>query len=280
MFTAFPHRRIVFTLSEMFPLPVAAESLGYNDSQERVVRPEGYPYYHWLQTAKGKGVITFNDTVFELPPNSGVLLFPGVPHRYEMAADCWESVYLTFGGSAVETILSTIGLPQSALFRWQPDSPIESMVETMVSTYESASEDVFGHEISADIYRFLLLLSRYGAQDGRKQGGAERIRSLRKLITWMEQHYPNPDLGLKDISSVLSLSNRRINELFQDAFGLSPYAYFIQLRIRKAKELLVSSTSMTVRDIAEKVGFRDTSHFVATFRRHVGMPPEQFRKLH
>ncbi len=61
---------------------------------------------------------------------------------------------------------------------------------------------------------------------------------------------------------------------------MSPYTYFLHLRIRKAKGLLIDDTNVPVKQIATYVGFRDTRHVLATFRRIVGIPPERFRQLH
>ncbi len=70
-----------------------------------------------------------------------------------------------------------------------------------------------------------------------------------------------------------------MNTLFQHAFGLSPYSYLIMMRLRKSKEMLLKQQHQTVKDVAEQVGFRDTSHFVASFRKHVGLTPERFRQM-
>ncbi|MNP77437.1 Melibiose operon regulatory protein [compost metagenome] len=61
---------------------------------------------------------------------------------------------------------------------------------------------------------------------------------------------------------------------------MTAYSYFILLRIRKAKEIMTGDTALTIRETAVRVGFRDASHFVATFRRIEGVTPEQFRNLY
>ena len=43
---------------------------------------------------------------------------------------------------------------------------------------------------------------------------------------------------------------------------------------------MTGDSSITVKDTAHHVGFRDVSHFVATFRRIEGVTPEQYRKLY
>lgn len=273
------HRRFEISQTDAHRLPLSVESVGCHPLQEKTVRPGGYPQYHWLQTETGQGEIRFEDKTYVLPPNTGVLLLPGVPHAYESTGERWRTAYLTFGGPAAESILASAGITGSSAFAWERGAPHAGMIEAAVNRLETTG-DVFGLEVSSDAYRFLITLVRYATEYGKPSGSPGRHDKLRMLVEWMETRYADPGVGLDDIADVLQVSNRRLNALFHEAFGLSPYAYFIRLRIRKAKELLVRSTSLTVREVAERVGFRDASHFVATFRKTVGMPPEQYRKLH
>ena len=70
-----------------------------------------------------------------------------------------------------------------------------------------------------------------------------------------------------------------MNTLFRNTFAHSPYAYLIALRIRKSKEVLLRTPYSSIKQITQAVGFRDTSHFVATFRQYVGFTPEKFREM-
>jgi len=273
------HRRIVMPFGQLGRLPLAVESVGINPDQERIIRPDGYPCYHWLQTLSGSGWIKVEGRTYALPAGTGFLLYPGVAHAYEADADVWETAYLTFGGPAADSILASAGLHQSTYLQWPNDIGMDRLIGDMVDRLERGG-DVFGIEASSAAYQFLLTLTRYGStQPGRKTGD-DRLEQLRTVIEWMENHIADPSAGMEQIASVLRLSHRRVNGLFRETFGQPPYAYFLQLRLRRAKEMLTGSSPLTVREVARRVGFRDASHFIATFRRHVGMTPEQFRKLH
>ncbi|NMM54798.1 helix-turn-helix domain-containing protein [Paenibacillus aquistagni] len=50
--------------------------------------------------------------------------------------------------------------------------------------------------------------------------------------------------------------------------------------MQKAKDLLTLQLEMTNKEIAAAVGFKDQSHFIATFHKQTGMTPNQFRKLY
>jgi transcriptional regulator GlxA family with amidase domain len=78
----------------------------------------------------------------------------------------------------------------------------------------------------------------------------------------------------------LHIGARQLNDCFKELFGQTAYAYLILIRLRKAKEWLPSRPDWTIRQIGVAVGFRDASHFIATFRQKEGMTPEKYRRLH
>ncbi|UQZ34952.1 transcriptional regulator [Paenibacillus sp. PK3_47] len=272
-------RRIVFGHVSGQQLPVTLESMGYNPDQEKVSRPDGYHVYHWLQTAQGEGVIHIEDKRLTLPEGSGMLLLPGTPHRYEaLTAGTWRTYYLTFAGSSAGHILESLDMHTDAFYRWESEAPLTGMLKEMLDRHDSAA-DMFNLGVSADAYRFLLTLNKYGHLHN-NTSISRNVDKLQPLLKWMESRYGDPEIGLSDLASQLDVSGRYLNSLFLQTFGLSPYAYFVRLRIRKSKELLLGYPDLTVKEISRHVGFRDVSHFVATFRRQSGVTPEQFRRLH
>lgn len=272
------HRRIVFAHEGGQHLPITLDSMGHNQEQEKVSRPDGYDTYHWLQTAEGEGIIHFENKTFSLPEGSGVLLLPYTPHRYEASATNWCTSYLTFGGSSAASILETLGMNTNSFYSWENEAPLTHLLKEMLDRHD-ASQDMFGLGTSTDAYHFLLTLSKYG-QLHNSTSISRNVDKLQPLLKWMDSHYGDPDLGLNDLAEQLGVSGRYLNNLFVQTFGLSPYAYFVRLRIRKSKEMLVSQPDLTVKTISQLVGFRDVSHFVATFRKQSGSTPEQFRRLH
>ncbi|MFF2911965.1 AraC family transcriptional regulator [Paenibacillus sp. NPDC057934] len=276
--TAAAHRRIVFAPEGGQHLPVSLDSMGHYPDQEKIVRPDGYHTYHWIQTSQGEGVIHFDNKTIALTEGSGVLLLPHIPHSYEGVTDSWHTYYLTFSGNSIRQILETLGMEDNAFYRWESEAPLSYMLEEMLDRHD-AGGDMFGLEASSDAYRFLLTLSKYG-QLHNNTTISRNLDKLQPLLKWMDIHYGNPDIGLLELSTQLGVSGRYLNSLFLQTFGLSPYAYFVRLRMRKSKEMLLSERQLTVKTISQRVGFRDVSHFVATFRKQSGTTPDQFRKLH
>lgn len=273
-----PPRRIVFTQEGGQHLPITLDSMGFNPAQENIVRPDGYPAFHWIQTARGEGSIFFDNKTLALPEGSGVLLFPHVTHHYKAVTGDWHTYYLTFGGSSARHILEALGIQSSSFYRWESEAPFAHMLNDMLD-WQDNHQDMFGLQASTDAYHFLLTLSKYG-QLHNNTTISRNIDKLQPLLKWMDLNYGDHDIGLHDLSAQLGVSGRHLNSLFMQTFGLSPYAYFVRMRVRKAKELLLSQPATTVKVISQLVGFRDVSHFVATFRKQSGTTPEQFRRLH
>lgn len=110
-------QRIVLSLLHGNTIPFYVESIGFNCNQENLIRTQGYPFYHWLQTVKGAGEIYIDGRKYIAEPQSGILISPHMPHSYEsISVQNWETVYLTFGGGKVKEIVDYIQIHSDALY--------------------------------------------------------------------------------------------------------------------------------------------------------------------
>jgi AraC family transcriptional regulator len=66
------------------------------------------------------------------------------------------------------------------------------------------------------------------------------------------------------------------SHLFKQSTGLSPHQYLISCRIQQAKQML-TTTALSIAEIAAQAGFVDQSHLARHFKRQFGVPPSQFR---
>jgi AraC family transcriptional regulator of arabinose operon len=271
------HTRFLLTPTTAQPYPLFIDSIGHHEDQEKLIRNEGYPNYHWLQTYDGEGEFEMGNRKVRLAKGSGVLLLPGVPHSYYAVTETWCTQYVTFGGNCVHTILNTLEMLESAVFHWDEDGPLNLALANILNNLETKT-DYSGYDASADLYHFLIQIKKH-AQINNRTSIRNQMLHLQPLTEWLEGHYPNPDTGIEQMAAVLKVTPRHMNTLFQHAFGLSPYAYLIMMRLRKSKEMLLSDRQQSIKDIATSVGFRDVSHFIASFRKQIGYTPERFREM-
>ena len=83
--------------------------------------------------------------------------------------------------------------------------------------------------------------------------------------------------SLDELSSIAGLSLSQFKALFKKETGKTPGGYLRDLRMEKAKALLVN-TDYPIGFIAEMVGYFDASSFTHRFSSHFGFPPRNFRR--
>ncbi len=74
----------------------------------------------------------------------------------------------------------------------------------------------------------------------------------------------------------MSLAPKYLSNVLNQTMKISPNACIDRALIRQAKSLL-SSTSLSVQQISDRLGFLNQSHFGTFFRRHTGTPPSAFK---
>jgi AraC-like DNA-binding protein len=125
---------------------------------------------------------------------------------------------------------------------------------------------------------FRLLLRRY-ASDPPRIGGAplpsdrEHSAIARRAKAHIDERYSSR-LTLAELARIAAASPFNLVRIFKKEFGLPPHAYVNQVRIRRARELLLGGVSPATAAIS--VGFYDQSHFGRHFKRTVGVPPARF----
>jgi LacI family transcriptional regulator len=82
-----------------------------------------------------------------------------------------------------------------------------------------------------------------------------------------------------DVVRRLSIARRTLEQRFVRLIGRTPAAEIRRVRIEEAKRLLIES-DRSVADVARATGFSQQDLFSRTFRRSVGLPPSEYRRLH
>lgn len=104
--------------------------------------------------------------------------------------------------------------------------------------------------------------------------GVQNAKVL-SIIELMEANLAEP-LSLVEIADAADLSRRQIERLFRQEMGRSPARYYLEIRLDRARHLLLQS-SMPVVDVAVACGFVSASHFSKCYRELYGRSPQQER---
>jgi AraC-like DNA-binding protein len=93
-------------------------------------------------------------------------------------------------------------------------------------------------------------------------------------LTYVREHYAEP-LTVNDMAEQVSLSPSSFSNLFREVTGRSPYQFLKELRLDRARELLLDGR-LSVTDISRAVGYCSTSHFIKEFRARYGTTPRAY----
>lgn len=82
------------------------------------------------------------------------------------------------------------------------------------------------------------------------------------------------NVSLDELARIANLSPFHLARLFRQEVGMPPHAYQLQVRLTRAKRLLLQG--MRVSAVATETGFFDLSHFTRHFKRHLGVAPGNY----
>lgn len=133
---------------------------------------------------------------------------------------------------------------------------------------------------ASKLERETLLLTTFAELIVRQAGDAPSIhpigqepRAVSRVKSYIEENYTD-NVSLAELSAFANLSQFHLIRVFKKHTGLPPHAYLEQIRINRAKELLLTGT--TIIDAAYELGFVDQSHLTKTFKRYAGTTPGQY----
>lgn len=92
---------------------------------------------------------------------------------------------------------------------------------------------------------------------------------------YISRHYMEP-LSLQGVCNRFYISQTYLSRLFRKHRGMSFNDYLTILRIERAKEIIAKNKRIKLKDVAQMVGYPDSSYFSKVFRLHVGCAPSQY----
>jgi transcriptional regulator GlxA family with amidase domain len=138
-----------------------------------------------------------------------------------------------------------------------------------------------GHELAASVADQFMHERIRDRHDHQRMSLPARLGvrhpKLLSVIELMEANLEEP-LGRLQLAKQADLSTRQLERLFRKYLGRSPARYYLELRLNRAR-LLLLQTNMSVIDVALACGFVSASHFSKCYRDYFGRTPRKERGL-
>jgi YesN/AraC family two-component response regulator len=98
-----------------------------------------------------------------------------------------------------------------------------------------------------------------------------------QIQQFIHRHHRQNSVCLKDLSLELHLSEARVTQVLRDMFEQSFPELIESARSKSAKQML-TNTSLSIKVIADEIGYKDPNYFMRRFKRREGMTPSAFRE--
>ena len=101
-------------------------------------------------------------------------------------------------------------------------------------------------------------------------------RTITGLTRYLQEHLAE-EISLSVLAEEFHLNPQYISQLFKSEIGVNFLAYLTNIRMEKAKKLLLT-TSLSIAEVAEQSGYGDYRVFTKVFKKSEGVTPSQYRR--
>jgi AraC-like DNA-binding protein len=156
-----------------------------------------------------------------------------------------------------------------------PDKQVAQRLHLLHSVLEN-SPSLLERE-SLLLTTFADLIARHAEQPALSAHVKVDHRAVQQVRDYLHAHLAD-NISLEQLAGLTQMSTYYLLRLFQQTTGLSPHAYLMQLRITRARTLLLAG--VPIAQVALDMGFADQSHFTRYFKRFLGVTPGQYMPHH
>ncbi len=282
----FPHQRLVVVpanvLQRCRTLPLVSQihvtNIGLYPSAPHhyVEREQGLPEAILIYCLAGRGSLQLGSTLHPIRQGHVLIIPPGAPHIYRAdEKEPWSLFWIVFDGHQTQAVLQSLGTNIENPLLYVPDT------QQMRSAFEEVYACLNYHYSDAGLLAMTSEVMRLLGKIKLQQGHPRLLRQsaeghVMETVEFMQRHL-NMLLTLDDLAARSGQSVSYYSKLFKQRTGQSPLAYFIQLKIRKACELL-DQTEMSLREIAAELGYSDPYYFSRLFKKVQGCAPSTYRQ--
>lgn len=232
--------------------------------------------YQLLYNPEGEGIFqSTNQRPVRLKPGDMFLLFPGEWHTYRPdPAIGWKSYWIGFRGRNMDDrVRAGFLTPTRPVYHVGYSFTLEGLYRR---AYEAALEEAaFSQQLMAGIVNHLIGLMyslERNRQLSRNRLQVDMVSRARMRI----RESLESDLTIQQIAEELGVSYSNLRKLFKEHTGLSPATYQQELRLLRAKELL-TTTQLSIKEIAYRLNFESPDYFSAKFKAKMGQKPSELR---
>jgi len=203
------------------------------------------------------------------------LLFPGEWHSYHPDPRIgWKSHWIGFKGRNMDDrVRAGFLTPDKPIYHIGYSDVIESLYR---KAYEAAVEEAaYSQQLMAGLVNHLIG-KMYSLERNIELGqNLQQVTMIGKARLRIRESIES-SVTIQQIAEELGVSYSNFRKLFKEYTGLSPATYQQELRLLRAKELL-TTTDLSVKEIAYRLNFESPDYFSSKFKSKMGCKPSEIK---
>ena len=289
----------VHAFSEVNIMCQCSFDLTYNDfnptiffaSKQRMTKESAYhdhDFTEFTYILSGKGRYLVEGIVYDVEAGDIIMCNPGVKHQ-NILVNPKEPTVEFFAGF---TNFHFKNMPPNSIILRDGSYIMHTKAETKQEISKHCYEMIAENEASkvgkyfmlkAHLMQILLLIIRdiTEATENNQKGcnfeSYNKSYAVKKIINYLNENYEHK-ISLDQIAHNMYLSPVYISKIFKEETGESPINYLIKIRLEKARDILMTSDSGSIKNIANSVGYDDVYHFSKLFKKYYGISPLYYKK--
>lgn len=231
-----------------------------------------YASYLIVYTYEGEGELLYDGRAYTLQAGDGFIIDCRRPHIYRTIGDLWVHADLHIIGGNADYLYAALFGGGAPSFSLPPDAEFQALLEDLLRIHTSISA-LREPQVSCAIQRLLLCIAESMERQNRTRSCPENIRYLMK---YMELHF-REEISLDDLAALAGLSKYHLCRQFKRYTSFTPKEYTIQLRMNRARQLLVN-TSIPAYKVGILCGIPNEANFIRLFKENCGATPGEYRR--
>lgn len=252
---------------EKEPFEVSLAGTTYSDRNYFIDRPKStVTVIEYV--ISGEGTIETKNKKIHVKAGDTYVLGFGSNHRYySNEKNPWEKIWINVSGELVSALFDAYSVGGEIIYKCNTEPLIREM-HAVVGSKNLTLDEIMSESaiVFHKIVRFL----------------AENCEKKKKIAPEAEmmKNYIDTNIyrqiSIGELAEIVYKSQTHAIRIFKNAYGVTPYEYYTDNRIKKARAML-KETTYSVKQIAYMLGFGDEHYFSNIFRQKTGKKPSECR---
>lgn len=234
-----------------------------------------HPFTEIFLVLDGEGTFTVENKSFDIKTNDLIIVLPNVYHQ-ELSHDNKPLEYAVLG--VKDLLFQVEDSNQNFIFQNFDKDNQDILYYFHHLLMESENKEIGYDTVCQKLLELLILkiIRKMNINLQAHQAFLPVKREIRMICHYIDQNY-SEDLSLESLAQYMKMNKYYMAHEFKKYMHISPIQYLIKRRIEECQSLLKTS-SLSVSEISEAVGFSSQSYFSQIFKKEIGMTPLEYRQ--